>query len=207
MRVLIIGKPPRNSAINAALMNDVSNTVKGQGVHVHSCQNRAELLSVAQRLGEGAGKISMLDIFDHGRPGEQHLGDEILFESRADPCAPLIGENVARALVPHLSDTAQVRLLGCRTAEEEKQRTTRNVFNAEGDSGRMLLVKLALLLGGHRIVFGTIGPINLADFDAQGFLVSQERGCLFSSAAALDGAAPSVEDRVKHLGELSKVLC
>lgn len=178
------------------LMDEVDEAVRRLGsLIVARCDTPNDLVELVAHHGRGRGRVGRLDIFDHGAPGEQHLGDRVLFRSGPSICTPLEGANIAQALQPHLSDVAQVRLLGCLTAI------------APGNEGRFLLWKLARILEGNRVVFGTICEIDVAHFGRNGFEDVLGKSVLFSSLAAIDGRAPTRPCREDHLDELSTVMC
>jgi hypothetical protein len=194
--LLAIGRRVPGSTMNDFIMDAVDERVSRLGELLTArCDSPTDLLRFVEFHGQGRNLIDRLDIFDHGGPGHQWLGNETLFRSSSNRCDELEGLPLATLLKPHLSECAQVRLLGCLTA------------TAAGVEGRMLLVKLSRALGGHRVVFGTIDNVDEADFGANGFEPFQESGLLYSSFAALDYQPPTAAERTMHLGELSTVLC
>jgi hypothetical protein len=135
--------------------------------------------------------VDRLDIVDHGGPGYQLLGAEVLFASDDDPGSPLENAWLIAELRGKLVETAQVRLLGCSTAGERSH------------EGRLLLVKLALLLNAEparpaRIAYGTITGVEIDDFGPDGLSAAAGRTMLFSSDAALDSLPPGYEERVRR---------
>lgn len=195
-RILAIGRRPDGASMDDFLMNDVDEVVSRLGeLCVVRCDTPNDLLEVVRCHGRGKGRVEQLDIFDHGAPGTQLLGDGVLFKSSESACEPLIGATLAESLRPHLSEFAQVRLLGCLTA------------TAAGQAGRQLLLKLARVLGGHRIVFGTIDNVDVGDFGRDGFNTEQEFDLLYSSLAARDFHPPTPPERTSHLGAISTALC
>lgn len=194
--LLAIGRRAPGATIDDFLMNEVDERVSRLGgLVVARCDRPSDLVQLVSYHGEGRGLVDRLDIFDHGGPGLQLLGDGVLFRSADTVCAPFVGQDIAEALRPHLSEVAQVRLLGCLTA------------NALSDEGRLLLINLSKVLGGHRVVFGTIDKVDGNDFGPGGFDSLQEPALLFSSLAALDGVAPTRAARDAQLAGLSTVLC
>lgn len=195
MKVFLIGRraaPTRLSRVSDLDIEAVAAQVRGPPPSVARCDGLDDVLQ-AVRGAAAREPIDRLDLLDHGAEGIQSMGDAILFESDASPASPLGGRDLARQLAPYLSETAQVRLLGCNTAE--------------GPRGRLLLLKLARLLGGHRTVFGMIDRVVEADFDAEGYAPVMEHQRLFSSDAALEGEAPSAMQRFEHMRPLGPRWC
>jgi hypothetical protein len=189
MNVLAVGRRPL-SAFTAVADRDlalVAARAAAGSARVIRCDRPADLPAALEALG-ARGPIARLDVFDHGAPGLQQLGDGALFASDEAPSSALVGGDLAAALAPHLADTAQLRLLGCRTAE--------------GRAGRLLLLKLARALGGRRIAFGAIDRVIEADFDRDGYAPVMDPQRLFSSLAALDGEAPEAMRRLDNLREV-----
>lgn len=193
MNVLAIGERPltKLSMIADLDIHMVAERLDSRDTRVVRCRQPAELPERLAGLG-AAGQIARLDVFDHGAEGMQMLGGGALFASDAAPGSALVGLELARRIAPHLADTAQVRLLGCNTAE--------------GRAGRLLLLKLARALGGHRIVFGTIDRVVEADFDRGGYAPVMEHQRLFSSAAALDIEAPAAMRRFENMRAVREAL-
>jgi len=186
MRVFAIGERPRTpSTVIADLdIHAVAARMVVGPTHVVRSAAAARLPADLACLSGPRG-ISRLDILDHGAEGIQTLGDGLLFASDASPESELIGLGLARAIEPYLAETAQIRLLGCNTGE--------------GKAGRLLLLKLARALGGHRIVFGTIDRVAEASFDRDGYAAVMEHQRLFSSIAALDAEAPGAMRRFENM--------
>ncbi len=186
MNVLAIGERPLTKLTMIADLDIhmVADRMDSRDTRVVRCQRPEELPGKLERLG-ARGRIARLDIFDHGAEGMQMLGAGALFASDAFPGTALVGLELARQLAPYLDETAQVRLLGCSTAE--------------GKAGRLLLLKLARAFGGHRIVFGTIDRVIEADFDREGYARVLEHQRLFSSSAALDAEAPRALRRFENM--------
>jgi hypothetical protein len=187
MKVFLIGRrvtPTRLSQVSDLDIEAVAAHVRGPPPTVARCNGPDDVVQ-AVRGAAAWGSIDRLDLLDHGAEGIQSMGASILFESDASPASQLVGREIALQIAPYLSETAQVRLLGCNTAE--------------GPAGRLLLLKLARLLGGHRTVFGMIDRVIEADFDPDGYAPVMERQRLFSSDAALEGEAPSAMQRFEHL--------
>ncbi len=179
VHILAIGRRPDGTRPNDILMDDVDAKVDRLGpLIVARCDSVDDLIKLVSYHGKNQQRVDVLDIFDHGRPGKQRLGREVLFESDGTACGPLTGGSVAGLLSKHLNDVAQVRLLGCQTATASKEK------------GRFLLIKLARALGGRRVVYGTIDTIDAFDFDENGFRKELEISYLYSSTAALDAPAP-----------------
>jgi hypothetical protein len=186
MKVFAIGERPltKFSLIADLDIHMVAGQLDSADTHVVRCKRPADLPEKLARLG-ARGRVTRLDVFDHGAEGMQMLGDDALFASDALPGSALVGHELARQLEPYLTETAQLRLLGCNTGE--------------GKAGRMLLLKLARALGGSRIVFGTIDRVVAGDFDRQGYARVMEHQRLFSSIAALDAEAPEAMQRFENM--------
>lgn len=179
--VLVIGKPtrgPQNADTEA-----VFRKLTSPRVIVRRCLVASELEPTLSAIAAG-GLIDVLDIYDHASAGSQMLGDEVLFQSDSNVTTPLIGAEIARLLCAHLTEFARVRLLGC--------------FSAKGPKGRLLLFKLARILGQHRVVFGTNGGVDQHDFDENGFMLLRDVSYLFDSLAAIDGEAPKHNVRIEN---------
>jgi hypothetical protein len=193
MKVFVIGKrpPSRFNLVADHEINTVAARMSSRETHVLRCseavQLPAEIVAITEKRS-----ITQLDILDHGGAGMQCLGDGLLFASDASPETELIGLDLAMQIEPYLTETAQVRLLGCNTGE--------------GKAGRLLLLKLAGALGGHRIVFGMIDRVDAGNFDRDGYAEVMERQRLFSSIAALDAEAPSAMERFDHMREVRAAL-
>lgn len=185
MKVFVIGERPltRFTLISDLDIHMVAERVDAGDTHVVRCRRPEELPAKLERLGARR-RITRLDVFDHGAEGMQMLGAGALFASDALPGTELVGIELARRIEPYLTETAQVRLLGCNTGE--------------GRAGRLLLLKLARALGG-RIVFGTIDRVAEDDFDRGGYARVMEHQRLFSSAAALDDEAPAAMRRFENM--------
>jgi hypothetical protein len=192
MRVFVIGRHPDPSKLpitsNAHIESVAANMLSRRTLSVR-CDSPHDLVDIVRDAAADR-PIDRLDLFDHGRAGAQALGEGILFQSDADPNTELMGADIARQIKPYMSETAQVRLLGCRTAEATK--------------GRLLLIKLARILEGHRVVFGVIDQVTQYDFDPDGYRPVMEQQRLFSSYAALDGIAPTAIDRFHLIREVRK---
>jgi Domain of unknown function (DUF4347) len=187
VKLFVIGRraiKTRLSLVSDLDIDAVAAHVRGPPPGVARCTGLDDFVTAVRRAA-AARRIERLDILDHGAEGIQSLGQTILFESDGSPDSPLLGAEIARMLPPYLSETAQVRLLGCNTAE--------------GPAGRMLLLKLARILGGHRTVFGMMDRVIEADFDADGYAPVMEHQRLFSSDAALEGEAPGAMQRFAHM--------
>ncbi len=189
MKVFAIGERPLTKLTMIADLDIymVADRVDPGESHVVRCRRPEELPDKLERLG-ARGRIAQLDIFDHGAEGMQMLGAGALFASDAVPGSELVGLPLAARLAPYLTETAQVRLLGCNTGE--------------GKAGRLLLLKLARALGERRIVFGTIDRVVEDDFDRAGYARVMEHQRLFSSVAALDAEAPGAMRRFENLREV-----
>ncbi len=191
LHILAIGRP--NTTGTGPMTNVVDRArdrVHGLGSLVLArCRDESDLLKAVAHHGRSESRIDILDIFDHGGPGVQNLGGDVLFSSDGSRSSKLVGESAAINMRPHLSDVAQIRLLGCLTT------------GGDGVKGRFLLLKLARALGGNRVVFGTIEKIDHKSFGPDGFPPEMNDSFLFSSFAALDGLAPDSGTRVDHINE------
>jgi hypothetical protein len=188
VKLLIIGQPTRRDDVLEDVASRVANS---RTTIIRRCEAPDSLLGVVDEVRKVHGKIDSLDLYDHGLPGTMHMGNGILFESDRDPRSEPTGGAIAIQLVPLLSELAQVRLLGCDTAELRKDLTP----------GRLLLLKLAKRLGTRHIVSGTLAQIDPDDFDSEGFRAEKEVELLFSARAALDVAVPTYEDHMLNLDE------
>ena len=187
MKMFLVGRRATRTPLSVVSdldIDDVAAQLRAPAPAVARCNGLADFVAAIERARTKR-SIERLDILDHGAEGIQAMGDAILFASDASPESPLVGRDLARMIEPYLSATAQVRLLGCNTAQ--------------GTAGRLLLLKLARLLGGNRTVFGTIDRVVEADFDPDGYAPVMERQRLFSSDAALEGEAPEARQRFEHL--------
>ena len=191
-RVLIVGsrepsaglllpgvESPSRSA-RQQLRRELSKTSDGWYTVVRPCASVSDLIKIVEGVAR-VRKIDVLDILDHGAGGGIMLGDGLLFLLKD---GKLTGADTARQLASSLSETAQVRLLGCETALE-----------SQAGSGQALLLALAHVLGKNRIVFGTLGRVRPSKHfhPDKGFLLVQE--LLYSSLQAIDHPAPTMKDR------------
>ena len=154
---------------------------------VARCGSPRELVKtvrgVASRTGQ---RIDVLDLFDHGLPGRQDMGDDVLFDHLGT------GMQTALALRPLLTADARVRLLGCETAL--------------GPNGQALLRLLHETLGGSITVYGTTTMVEAGDpvaqdFDGSGFKKVREDSFLFSSTEAATRPLSARETRDQELRE------
>lgn len=162
-----------------------------------------ELLSRLVELVARLGPIDVLDIYDHGNPGEQAFGRPVqgekplLFKSDDSMSAPLTGVDPKR-FDPLLGRHAQVRLIGCEVGATSNTAVPRSVRTA----GRALLLKLAHALGRQREVLASVVPVVAAAFDEHGFSDGPARESLYSSHAAWDGEP---QDRIKSIALLKSL--
>jgi Domain of unknown function (DUF4347) len=194
MKMFLIGHRAEKTPLSVVSdldINGVAAKLRRGAPAVMRCDGLEDFVLAIKHIGMW-GSIERLDILDHGAEGVQSMGNAILFQSDASPESPLVGFEVAREIKPYLRDTAQVRLLGCNTAE--------------GKAGRLLLLKLAKVLGGNRTVFGTIDRVIEDDFDQDGYATVMEHQRLFSSNAALEGEAPSAMQRFENMREARAAL-
>jgi hypothetical protein len=197
LRVLIAGRRPDDSSLSDQDMDDVTAaTAESESIITARCDAPGDLVGIVEGIAREHGKISLLDLYDHGAYGSMRIGDDVLFASDGNPSSELVGVAIANALGQYLEDTAQVRLLGCDTSGDDGADLKRSL------AGRLLLLKLARSLGGHRVVLGTLTPLECSDFTCQGFRAELEDRCLVSSLAALDSAAPTPESRHRQLATL-----
>src|SRR6185503_672975 len=187
--LLIIGWRTPNATPSTALMNEVAKKVQpNERFFMRRCHTPSALPGIIDDVVARYGPIDVLDLYDHGGDGHQRMGDQQLFRSDGTQTGPLIGEDIALAIAPRLTETAHVRLIGCDTSSA--------VLPAPG---RFLLIKLARALGGRRTVFGTMNVTDPDDFDQRGLKPGREPSLLFSSSAALDMEAPTPEERTAHI--------
>ena len=163
---------------------------------VARCDDPRDLVGIVAATAKVHGPIDILDLFDHGAPGRVRMGSALLFASDAEPASELLGRDIASSLAPFLTETAQVRLLGCDTA------VLGEPGSKDGLASRLLLLKLARALGGHRVVFGTITGLGRLHFGPRGFGRDREEVMLFSSLAAVDIAPPDEGIRGAELQKL-----
>lgn len=202
IQLLIAGRRPDDHDLDDTDMDAVAGqVVQTPAFQVRRCDHPFELPAIVEAVAQQYGRIGVLDLYDHAAPGQQHLGSDVWLSSDADPRSPLHGAGLVLDLRDSLSDLAQVRLLGCRTALTQDPPPGPQASGAPG-SGRLLLVKAARLLGGRRVVLGTIAAIEDEHFGPLGFRRELELDLLFSSLAALDGPAPTATDRVRHLAAI-----
>jgi hypothetical protein len=201
-QLLVIGELAPDS--KAPLMSSpvdidavAATAIPGLGFGVARCTTPAELVRIVQTYAHHHGLIDILDLYYHGTNGLQAMGDDVLFESDADPDSDIANVEIARALADSLTPRAFVRLLGCKTALEGQ---------LSKRSGRFLLVKLARELGERRVVFGTNSTIFNLAFDQHGFRRDQEIRYLYSSLAAIDGPCPDDTTRLANIGAIRKTV-
>lgn len=194
IRLLVAGRRSGDSSLSDQDMDDVSRTFHSTVTHVLArCDTPGDLVHVVQSVAAEHGPIGVLDLYDHGGPGHLWLGDAWVFASDDDPSSELLGRPIASAIATHLEDTAHVRLLGCQTGTDT--------------ASRLLLVKLARALGGHRTAFGTITMVDTIHFSSFGFRPGLEDSFLFSSLAALDGPSSGITAREASLADVRPLQC
>ena len=162
--------------------------------YVMRCGSPEHLPQLVARAASVLGKIDLLDIYDHCAVGRMRLGPQILFSSDDNMGSILVGADIARALLPHLTETAHVRLLGCNTAGDRDLTVEPLISDS---AGRCLLLKLALELGAHRVADGTIILVNELAFHPGGF--SKDLTALWSSSASLDHDPVKQDCRGPHI--------
>lgn len=193
--LLVAGRRPDNAVPNDIDMDAVAVQIQeSSSLVVRRCETPGQLPSIVEAVAQQLGPIDVLDLYDHGSPGRQLLGNQDWVGSDEDRNQDLFGRSTVLGLRDHLRDTAHIRLLGCGTAGGV----------SSSRAGRLLLVKMARLLGGRRIVFGTIRAIRASDFGPTGFRRVLETDYLFSSLAAIDGAPPTTSEREQHLLEVRR---
>jgi hypothetical protein len=186
-KLLVIGQRDGGDDVLDEVANRVANS---STTIVRRCNSPEYLIDVVGEVYEAHGKIDSLDLYDHGRPGSMHMGQPILFASDKDPKSPLTGGPIVERIVPFLSELAQLRLLGCDTAD---------ILRVDLTEGRLLLLKLAKRMRPRQIVFGTLAEIEPDDFDGNGFRDEKEVELLFSSRAALDVEVPTYRTHMLNL--------
>lgn len=127
------------------------------GFVVERCQQAAELVPLVRTWKLRGFRIERLDLYGHGAGGQFKLGDELLFDSDGT------GYGLAKRLGPKLAANAAVRLLGCRTAEEQVNFATGRLHR----SGARMLRELARALGRQREVWGSTAYLGLQDFTSE----------------------------------------
>jgi hypothetical protein len=149
--------------------------------HVIRCRDSRDLCDTVSTLARESGQmVDVLDIFDHGAPGHMRLGRDVLFQYDGES---LIGGDVVKSLSSAMRQDACIRLLGCKTAKDER--------------GRRLLTRLARTVDFSLRVYGTIERVRPVHFKDPGFLGKED--LLFGSEAATDQAAPDSDVRVTNL--------
>lgn len=198
----VVGRHPDDSSDENEDIAQAIEQVKTSDVRLARAGSLVEFLAAVAQLRNRYGLLDLLDVIDHGRPGVQMIGRDVLFASDADFCSPLRGQLSACAIAGHLSPFAHVRLLGCVVATDDDADATTPA------AGRLVLYKTARALGERRTVFGTLRPTNSGDFADVGYLLpTLENEILFSSLAALDGDPPSHKVRRPALGWLRGERC
>jgi len=199
-KLLVIGQPA--AADPNAIQELVANKVANGRMIVARCGRPDELPAIVEGVSRAEGPIDTLELFDHGGPGVLKMGSATLFRSDARPDTRLEGFEIARRIAPFLTSNAQIRLVGCHTAGLAADEREALVL---GQEGRYLLLKLALELGAHRIVSGTIQATDDDNFDRSGFI--GDTAYLYSSLAALDYPPPDETRRDNSIAELLKDYC
>jgi hypothetical protein len=195
IKLLVLGRRPDDAELSDAGMDDVeAKSVPSDAFVVRRCDAPSDLPGIVEAVAQRHGPIDLLELHDHGHVGFLRMGNDVLFESDGSPDTDLVGAELAASLREHLRDTAHVRLLGCVTTGA----------TIDAMAGRLLLTKLAAVLGGHRVVFGTIQSVWTEDFTTTGFDAALEATKLFSSLAALDGGPPHIRARLAHLDQITR---
>lgn len=179
LHLIVVGKP---GELNNDLIAKQIEAHPNDGVVMRRCDSVGALLALVRgvRAEHEEAPIDVLDIVDHAAPGKQELGNGVLFEATRTPGA-VQGEDLASQLGVNLTNTGQMRLLGCSTGSSAGER---------GQLAKKLMFRLALALGERRVVLGTLRPTTAADFQTGILLPRLEETILFSSHTAPDVELP-----------------
>jgi len=207
-RRLLIVSEPASGDVDLGLIATAAELRTDEWFHVRRCSKTCEIPSIVADVAGRSGPIEILDFAGHGGPGQITIGDRVLFKSDEHPGNRLQGWEIVSAFSDHLRETACVRLLGCNTAGEifdanYAWRIPDKRNNIVGSTtGRLLLLKLGMELGGHRTAFGTIEYTDHQRYQNGVFL--PEYSFLFSSSAALDNEPPGTGTRDGNFRDLVK---
>lgn len=185
IHLMVIGKRsvehrrPNDDEIDAVvgIVNRIPETRESSFI-VRRCCFPSDIVQIVRRVAIEHGKIETLDLYDHGAPGRQRMGHEILFNSDE------LNLDIARALRPLLAEHARVRLLGCETAW--------------GVRGRKMLLDLRNAFDQNQrvVVYGTIALVNASEFGATGFTRKHlEEIYLVSSTEVSNEKVRTIEER------------
>lgn len=147
---------------------------------VRRCCHPQDLVQIVRRVAIEHGKIDTLDLYDHGAPGRQRMGREILFNGAG------LNLDIARETRPLLAEHARVRLLGCETAW--------------GDRGRKMLLDLRDAFDKNQgvVVYGTIALVDVSEFGEVGFKRKHlEEIYLVSSTEVRDEKVRTLDERTE----------
>jgi hypothetical protein len=186
IHLMVIGRrPPKYRMFDDEYIEEVAGVVtrtretRDSAFLVRRCTHPRELVQIVRRVAvEHGARIDTLDLFDHGAPGLQRMGRDILFDDAKKNLA------IASELRQLLSEHARLRLLGCETAW--------------GTNGRNMLLDLqeALDVRHSVVVYGSIAPITVAEFGAQGFEGKYfEEICLVSSTEVRRDKVRTLKER------------
>ncbi|KYG08007.1 hypothetical protein BE21_26080 [Sorangium cellulosum] len=181
IHLLVVGEPAQPDPSTSQISDAADLARPTETFKVVRCASPRALVGTVRGVVRSSfQKVDVLDLFDHGRPGCQEMGDGVLFDHQG------AGQDIAHELRPLLTADARVRLLGCETAL--------------GHAGQRLLQILAAGFGGSIVVYGTTSLVQAGDpvhheFDAHGFKKDREEAFLFSSTEAATRLMPSRDAR------------
>jgi Domain of unknown function (DUF4347) len=185
VHLMVIGRrPPEHAMPDDGLIEAVTEIVTKQPelpettFFVRRCRFPRDLVQIVRRVALEHGRIDSLDLYDHGSPGKQRMGQDILFNSEEKNL------DIATALRPLLAEHARLRLLGCDTAW--------------GMNGRKMLLDVRNALDpDHRvIVYGTIALVAASEFGITGFVRKHlEEQYLVSSTEVQNQRARTYDER------------
>jgi hypothetical protein len=162
MTLVIISYPSRMQTLFEEAALHFAKAV-GPDFAVERCQDPDDLVYLAKLWKNRGRSITRLDLHGHGDGGQFALGDGVCFASDGT------GYGLAKRLGPKLAANAELRLLGCRTANEALLKPF---------SGRKLLKDLQAQLGRQRRVFGTTDYLNRQHWGPRGLTERAERALL-----------------------------
>ena len=168
MTLVVISYPSRLEALFEQAANHFARA-SAPDFAVERCQEPDDLVYLAKLWKNRGRSITRLDLHGHGDGGKFKLGDELLFASDGT------GYGLAKKLGPKLAANAELRLLGCRTANEAER---------TAHSGTKLLRDLERLLGRQRRVLGTTGYLGPSHWGERGLTEAAEQLLLQGSGAA-----------------------
>lgn len=130
------------------------------GFVLERCQQPDEVPDLARLWKRRGRRLLRVDLVGHGAGGTLHLGDGPLF------AADGTGFGVAKRLRGALAPDAELRLLGCRTAERHR---------SSARDGVAMLRALEQILGVRRRVVGTTAELRLEHFTGGGLTAPGSR--------------------------------